>query len=130
VDQRVMSSVGYAKNIKRQVKFKKKDTRKKLWSSIIWNNIRYIAEVLHRNGRKPWDYMAIGSDFDGAINPVNYFLQLSDMPELANYLQQHLEDYYQSSECIFAAEDRLDSATVIEKICFNNAGGFMERCFV
>ena len=130
VDQRVMSSEDYVKKVKRKVKFKKKDTRKKLWSSIIWNNIQYIAEVLYRNGRNSWDYMAIGSDFDGAINPVNYFLQLSDMPELANYLQQHLEDYYQSTECIFTAEDRLDPATVIEKICFNNAGGFMERHFV
>lgn len=130
VDQRVMSSEHYAKKVKRKVRFKKKSVRKKWWSSIIWNNIQYIAEVLYKAGRQPWDCMAVGSDFDGAINPVNYFLQLSDMPELASYLKKHLEDYYKSSACIFAEEDREDPEVVIEKICYKNAYRFMERHFV
>ena len=43
-------------------------------SELLWNQIQHIAEVLDAEGLFAWDCMAIGSDFDGIIDSLNYML--------------------------------------------------------
>jgi hypothetical protein len=39
-------------------------------SRLVWNQVRHIAEVLDKNGRKARNTAAIGSDFDGIVDPL------------------------------------------------------------
>lgn len=39
-------------------------------AAVIWQQIRYVAELLDQNELFAWGMLCIGSDFDGTINPL------------------------------------------------------------
>jgi microsomal dipeptidase-like Zn-dependent dipeptidase len=129
IDQRVMSSKSFLNEIKKERIFESKEKRQYIWSSILFENIKYIAELFERNAINPWDYMCLGTDFDGAIHPINFFLQESDLPLLASCLQQHIVDYYTNPHCPISQDHRLSPELVINKIMYGNAQAFLEKWF-
>jgi hypothetical protein len=44
---------------------------------------------------KVWEHLAIGSDFDGIIDPIDYFHTSDRLPELEQFLYDNLEIYCQ-----------------------------------
>ena len=99
IDQRVMASPDYLEEVKKKTLVGNKHERKMWWSSIVFENIKYITELLYENGYDPFTFVGMGTDYDGAINPVNNFLQEADMPDLAEYLKCHIENYYADPNC-------------------------------
>ena len=65
-------------------------------SELLWNQVRHIAELLDKNGLPAWDNIAIGSDFDGIIDPLNSFWTEEEMPFLADFLERHAYNYFQT----------------------------------
>ena len=58
-------------------------------SELLWNQIQHILEILDTAGIFAWDCMAIGSDFDGIIDPLNGFWTSEELPFLADFLERH-----------------------------------------
>jgi microsomal dipeptidase-like Zn-dependent dipeptidase len=109
---------------------------KKFSLEMIWNNIRYIAEKASEiktynptfDLSEPWDIIAIGSDFDGVINPANQFPTLVQMPELREGLTEHIKDYITSTACSSNLKSQTTSTPeqIAEKIFFGNAYRFLQ----
>lgn len=62
-------------------------------SELLWNQVQHIAELLDRNDLFAWNNIAIGSDFDGIINPLNGFLTQETIVHLQEYLERHAFNY-------------------------------------
>lgn len=127
MDQRVMASKSHLKHVISRAFLLSKRKRKYLWAGIIWNNIKYIAEKLNAAGYAPWDYMALGTDFDGAINPVNYFVQERDLRGFSYYLKMHIDNYLQGTECHLFLKHQISSEEILEKLMYKNAVRFLKE---
>ena len=64
-------------------------------SELMWNQIQHIVELLNSHDLFAWDCIAIGSDFDGVINPLNGFLTQETIPSLQEYVERHAYNYMQ-----------------------------------
>ncbi|MEM9143485.1 MAG: peptidase M19 [Bacteroidota bacterium] len=98
-------------------------------SELLWNQIRHIAEVLDGAGLFAWDLMAIGSDFDGIVDPLNAFWTAEELPFLADFLERHAYNYMKDSS-LQRPENRIDADEVVHRIMTQNALDFLERNFV
>ena len=62
---------------------------------MIWKQIKHIAVVLDKTKRKDvWDVAALGSDYDGLVDPPNGYWTSDDFPILAfiSYLYIPISD--------------------------------------
>lgn len=90
LDDRLISS----KKIKHKIfVFYSKDRKLKIRSKKIWNHIQRIAELLDKHGRDAWDTVALGTDFDGMVDPPNGFWTAKEFPLLYQYLLIHATNY-------------------------------------
>lgn len=94
------------------------------------------AEMQWANGESPWDYVCIGSDFDGLINPLNGYDTMMDMYKLEADLYKYLPiaDQYlvvgKGKGLKYNADGSIDTAfldEVIAKVLFNNGLKFIAR---
>lgn len=127
MDQRVMASKDYMSKLIKRTLVTFPGKRKYLWAGVIWNNIRYIAELLDANEYCPWDYISLGTDFDGAINPVNYFVQEKDMEEFSKWLKVHAEEFLLSPECKLRLKNQISANEIIDRIFYKNAQRFIRE---
>lgn len=80
----------------------KKDNKKKRkrgeqlyhQAGLVWKQIRYIAEVLDNKGRPGWFTAAIGSDYDGLVDPPNGYWSSDDFGILEENLIHHAFKYF------------------------------------
>lgn len=63
------------------------------WSQLVWNQIRHIAEVLDAHGQFAWGIQALGTDFDGIIDPINGYWTSQELNKLDDYLLMHIYNY-------------------------------------
>lgn len=99
-------------------------------SKLVWNQIQHIAELLDNKGLFAWDCMAIGTDFDGIIDPVNGFWTSEEMDDLVQYLERHVYDYInEESDRLQNAFNRLEPAEIIDRIFHDNAMEFFRKYF-
>ncbi|MFH2094540.1 MAG: membrane dipeptidase [Bacteroidota bacterium] len=124
IDQRVMASKIARKDVKGKILCSSKYYS---WSSLIWNNIRYIAEYLDRHDLPSWDNICFGTDYDGAINPVNYFWTYEEMPRFHRYLRKHISEYLRT--CKLKNENRIPPDEIAKKIMGGNLREFLKNNF-
>ena len=100
-------------------------------SRLVWNQVRHIAEILDKNGRKAWNTAAIGSDFDGIVDPLNGFWSSEDFPSLAEYLLLHASEYLHSGgKKLTMPENRYaDPEEIVLNIMCNNIMTFLHNRF-
>lgn len=84
--------------------------------SIIQNSTTTVAPAM------AWDRIAIGSDFDGQINPLDSFTASSDFPLLRKSLTKLL-----SENRFTPLLQGLTVDQVLDKICFQNVIEFLRR---
>ena len=84
----------------------------------------------------PWDHLCIGSDFDGLINPLNHYENVTHLHKLADDLFEYLPvaDKYISSGSSKALKYNADGSVnsdylkkVIADVLFNNGVKFTAR---
>lgn len=56
-------------------------------SKLVWNNIQHIVQLLDQHDVFAWDSIAIGSDNDGIIDPINLFWTSEEMDDLVQYIE-------------------------------------------
>ena len=100
-------------------------------SGLLWNQVQHVAELLNSHDMFAWDCLAIGSDFDGIIDPLNAFWTEEEMPFLADYLERHAYNYLQDrGKQVLRSYNQLAAHEIITRIFGDNAMRFMKKWFV
>ncbi len=61
----------------------------------------------------------MGTDFNGAINPINYFISEEDMLLFITYLQLHISEYINDSSKLINS-NKISPEVIIKKITSKN----------
>lgn len=126
LDERRVASKQTLKDTKKSVK------RSKIMhyrSELLWNQIQHIAEVLDAEGLFAWDMLAIGSDFDGIIDPLNSFWTAEELPYLADFLERHAFNYMQKAN-FKNTKNAIEADEITDRIMSQNGLNFLKTYFI
>jgi microsomal dipeptidase-like Zn-dependent dipeptidase len=99
-------------------------------SELVWKQIQYVAELLDANNLFAWGNLAIGSDYDGIVDPLNSFWTVEQYPDLKSFLERHAFNYMQnSSDRIKNNFNKIKADVIVQNIFQTNAWTFFERWF-
>mgnify|MGYP005839239127 CR=1 FL=1 len=126
IDERVLASSHFRKIIKKLENDYESYT--KIWASHICYHICKMAEVIINDPSIEdksfvWNLFAIGSDFDGFINPVNSFASALQFRDLEMYLIYAFEE----NRFFKLFMDKISAYEVVRKIMFENAYNFTSK---
>ncbi len=117
----------------------KADTGKKFrrrWyrrSYYIFKQVSYFAELLDKNPQfdgRIWDFQAIGSDFDGIVDPINGFWTHSDYPVFIHYFELNTKLYIEKGNWKnLRPANRLSLDEIVDKFAHRNAETFLKKYF-
>jgi microsomal dipeptidase-like Zn-dependent dipeptidase len=100
-------------------------------SSLLWNQIQHIAELLDKHDLFAWDCVAIGSDFDGIIDPLNGYLTQETIVHLEEYVERHAFNYMSGrGKTVLKAFNQIDPDEIVQRLFHSNAMAFMRKHFV
>jgi Membrane dipeptidase (Peptidase family M19) len=95
---------------------------------MIWEQIKYIAELLDLHGYFGWGTACIGSDFDGTIDPLPEVWTASHFPSLEDGLKQQAHKYLNSNHPLTLPINKNISADeVIDRFFLINSVEFVRR---
>lgn len=128
LDERVLSSSHLRKAVKKLEGDYESYT--KIWASQICSNICRMAEVIVNDPSIDdkshiWDIFAIGSDFDGFINPVNSYATVLQYRDLEMYLIYAFEENRFFKRFVSS----VSAYELVRKIMFDNAYNFTTKHF-
>ena len=126
LDERRLANKATLKNTKHSLK------RHKIMhyrSELLWNQLRHIATVLDSNGLFAWDCMAIGSDFDGIIDPLNGFWTAEEFPFLADFLERHVYNYM-STATFKNPDNKIGADEIVQRLFSGNGKRFLSEYFI
>ena len=99
-------------------------------SALLWHQIQHIAELLDKQSLFAWDCIAIGSDFDGMIDPLNGYLTHETIVHLEEYAERHAFNYMNGRGLtILKPFNRLPSDEIVQRIFHSNAMSFLRKYF-
>lgn len=96
-------------------------------SALVWNQIQYIAQLLDKGGLSAWTMQALGTDFDGIIDPVNLFWTAEDIATLEENLLIHATNFMEKHGSSLQPENRMTPTEIIENFSFRNAENFLKK---
>ncbi|MEO8108577.1 MAG: hypothetical protein ABI594_01025 [Ginsengibacter sp.] len=103
------------------------------WSKLVWNQVRHMAELLDMNGRYAWGIQALGTDFDGIIDPINGYWTAETLDDLDDYLIKHVFNYLKevSQPCPLMQERNkaISAEEVVERVMTSNALNFLSKIY-
>jgi hypothetical protein len=103
------------------------------WSKLVWNQVRHIAEVLDMNGKYAWGIQALGTDYDGIIDPINGYWTSKDLDDMDDYLLKHAFDYLkgikQPCPLTQAMNKNISAEDVVDRVMTSNAIQFLSRIY-
>jgi microsomal dipeptidase-like Zn-dependent dipeptidase len=118
----------YKRAQKKMNNYGKKRLRKN--SYFIWRQIETIALYLDMLGREAWNIQALGTDFDGVINPLNGWWTAKELKVLDQYLIYHAEDFLKSKNGQkLKTFNKLTANKIVDKFLSDNALDFIKRNF-
>ena len=99
-------------------------------SELMWNQIHHIVELLNSHDLFAWDCIAIGSDFDGVINPLNGFLTQETIPSLQEYVERHAYNYMQGrGKQVLKSFNQIDADEIVSRVFRMNGWEFIRKHF-
>jgi microsomal dipeptidase-like Zn-dependent dipeptidase len=128
LDERRIASKRYKKSLR--LLFASASQRMHSNSKMVWNNIQHILQLLDKNDMYAWDCIAIGSDFDGVIDPINMFWSAEEMDDLVQYIERHAFNFFNDPETkLKNAFNKIEPAEVVDRIFHYNAYEFFRKYF-
>jgi len=98
-------------------------------SDLVWRQIRHIAELLDTNGLFCWETIAIGSDFDGIVNPIKGLWTAENLEDIKPYLIEKAEGYLKKYKSNLQAQNQISANEIIDRLLFINANEFLKQNF-
>ncbi len=94
---------------------------------IIWNQLQYIAHLLDSQGIFCWGITAVGSDFDGSINPFPGILTAENFKPLSEELCL-LANRFQEQQTLSLPENKnISPEEIIDHFFYGNLHRFLEN---
>jgi hypothetical protein len=91
-------------------------------------NLFYIVETSNVKGPEAWEHIALGSDFDGIMNPIDICTNAADIPNFHRFLCEHLPDY----AAYLRKPDLLYKQTprqLMDQVFYKNGERFIKKYF-
>ena len=104
---------------------KRKQIRKK--SLLVWRQIEHVAEVLNANALFCWGLQAVGSDFDGIVNPIKGLWTAENIRDMGRELKVYAEDYLKKNNNTLQDYNRISAETIVERVLHGNAMEFIQK---
>jgi hypothetical protein len=99
-------------------------------SELVWRQIQYMGELFDKHDLYSWGNMAIGSDYDGLVDPLNSFWSAEQYDELASYLERHAYNYFRDhSNRLKNSFNKISADILMQNIFRDNAWNFFKRWF-
>jgi microsomal dipeptidase-like Zn-dependent dipeptidase len=99
-------------------------------SELLWKQIQHIAELLDGHNLFAWDCLAIGSDFDGIIDPLNGYLTHETIVHLEEYVERHAYNYMNDrGKTALKPFNQIPSDEIVQRLFHSNAMAFMRKYF-
>ena len=127
LDERRIGSKKAIRRSKRLVVNKQKQFRRK--ALLVWKQVEHMAEVLNGKGLFAWGLQAIGSDFDGIVDPINGLWTAAEMDQLAEALLHHAQSYLETNNADLIPENRIKAKEVVDRLMWRNADDFLRKNF-
>jgi microsomal dipeptidase-like Zn-dependent dipeptidase len=105
-------------------KTKDEKDRKDLYMKIIWDNLFHTVKAV--GSKSGWDVFALGTDYDGAINHVEYYDDATKLPNLFDDLYEYLDRTKYEKKLWYGYKPE----EILDKLFRKNVLDFMERNFV
>ncbi len=96
---------------------------------LLWNQVQHIGEILDAENLQAWDIIAIGSDFDGIIDPLNGFWTAEQFPLLEEALSKHAHNYLTNPNPIKNQFNKISVKDLMDKVFRLNGINFLQRYF-
>jgi microsomal dipeptidase-like Zn-dependent dipeptidase len=126
LDERRISS----KKFKEELEDKGYNDPRHYNSKMLWNNIQHIVQLLDKHNLFAWDCIAIGSDNDGMIDPIDEFWTAEDMDDLVQYTERHAYWFFnESGITLNRADNKITPAEVVNRVFHYNAFEFFRKHF-
>ena len=101
-----------------------------LRAGLVWNQIIHIAEHLHKKGYDPWKITALGTDFDGIVDPPNGYWTSVELQLLYNNLLEHAGKYISNpNNPLNSAYPSVTPQIILDKIFYKNAMRFFSSYY-
>ena len=98
-------------------------------AELVWFQIQYIAELLDKNNLPAWDAIAIGSDYEGIINPLNGYLTAETMAHLEEYTERHAHNYLQSAGKNLKPLNQINADEIVNRVFHTNGLDFLRKFY-
>ncbi|WP_460217827.1 membrane dipeptidase [Psychroserpens sp. MEBiC05023] len=98
-------------------------------ADLIWRQIRHIAELLDTNGLFCWETVAIGSDFDGIVNPIKGLWTAENVEDIKPYLIEKAKEYLEKHTSKLQTQNQISANEIIDRLLFINANEFLKKNF-
>lgn len=126
LEEKIISGRGIIENSKKYLYDKENDLLRLFWAKQILRNIVSMVYSLINNSEikdkeRIWNIFAIGSDFDGFIDPVDAFITSEEFPELEKSLIKALKNRKDLKKISFG----MNAEQIVEKIMYKNAYNFL-----
>jgi len=100
-------------------------------AALLWAQVQHIAELLDKNDLFAWGNIAIGSDYDGIIDPLNGYLTQETVVHLEEYVERHAFNYLNGrGKTILRTYNQISADEVVQRLFHSNAMAFMRKHFV
>jgi microsomal dipeptidase-like Zn-dependent dipeptidase len=87
--------------------------------------------LLDRNNLPAWDCIALGTDFEGIINPLNGYLTAETMVHLQQYLERYAYNYMNGAgkNLQYGANNAIKADEITDRLFHTNGMNFLNRYF-
>lgn len=123
-ERRIGSKIAIARS---RVYFPGKKRRLKRKSLLIWRQIEHSALLINSANLFCWGTVAIGSDFDGIINPMKGLWTSENMKDVRQHLIFHANNFLRDHSPVLLPINIISSEEIIDRILFINAEKFLEQ---
>lgn len=127
LDERRIGSKGAIR--RSRIYFPNKKRRLKRKSLLVWRQIQHCAVLINAAGLPCWNTVAIGSDFDGIVNPIKGLWTSENIDDLRPHLIERANEFLAANQMHLLPENRLTAEDIITRIYTQNAVEFLQRYF-
>ncbi|MGB1309212.1 MAG: membrane dipeptidase [Oceanihabitans sp.] len=106
---------------------RKKRLEKK--TDLIWRQIRHFAEILNAQQLFCWETLAIGSDFDGIVNPIKGLWTCENIRDIKPFLIDKATSYLKKHQHEYMAINQISAQEIIDRVFYLNAENFLRNNF-